>query len=351
MWVARWDITTPESCKKVVEHAKKYNFNALFVQVRGRGDAFYKSHFEPRAEDLEGQPESFDPLAVILEEGHKQGLQVHAWLNTHFTWGSASKPKSPEHIVNKHPDWLMHTRDGEVTYTAIGQSEGAYTCPSNPEVKEHVKNCFLDVVKNYDVDGVHFDFVRYPSTEYCYCDGCLQRFKVEVDKTLTPEEKLVLENFPGRIGYTLAFPDKWDTFRRQQITDLVSATYKAAHKEKPGIIVSAAVFPSFDDAYNYRFQNWKKWLEMGALDLLCPMAYTKDTKVFTDQIKDALSAANGRPIYAGIGSWQITPDRTFPASFSGSPLNQREAGRFLIDFLLDLYQIIFLPAISDDTAV
>lgn len=308
IWVVRFDLTSPEKVKNAVAYATKNNFNTLVVQVRGRGDAYYNSNFEPRAESLTDP--SFDPLQYFLDEGHKAGLQIHAWLNTHYSWGSAELPKSPEHIVNKHPEWLMHTRDNNVTLTAGGESEGAYTCPSNPEVKEHVRNCFLDVVKNYDVDGVHFDFVRYPSVDYCFCDGCLGRFKEYMDKELASDRIETLEAIEDRLAYVQAFPEHYDEFRRNQITDLVGQIYRRAHQTKPGIIVSASVFPSYDDAFNHRFQDWKLWLKLGIVDVLFPMAYAQDTQTYAKNIEDAVKSANGRHVYAGIGQWRITPEST-----------------------------------------
>ena len=308
IWVVRTHVTNPEQVKSVVEFARKNNFNTLVVQVRGRGDAYYKSNFEPRAEAITDP--NFDPLQCYIDEGKKAGLKIEAWLNTHYTWESAAPPKSPEHVVNKHPEWLMRTREDKVTMTGGAEHEGAYTCPSNPEVKEHVKNCFLDVAKNYDVAAIHFDFVRYPSPEYCFCDGCLSRFKERMDKQLAADKIETLEAMKDRLAYTQAFPAEYDQFRRDQITDLVGQIYKGAHAIKPGIIVSASVFPSYDDAYNRRFQDWKLWMKLGIVDELFPMAYAQDTETFVKNVKDAVENANGRFVYAGIGQWRIPVEST-----------------------------------------
>jgi len=308
IWVVRFDATSPEAIRNAVAYAKKDNVNVLIVQVRGRGDAYYKSRYEPRAETLEGQPADFDPLQTYIDECRQAGIQIHAWLNTHYTWGSSDPPKSPEHIVNKHPEWLMKTAENRVTLAPVGQAEGAYTCPSNPEVKEHVRNCFLDVVENYDVDGINFDYVRYPSVDYCFCDGCLARFKEWMDKELSADRIETLSAIKDRLTYVQAFPKKWDDFRRKQITDLVGQIYRRSHDIKPGIIVSADVFPSFDDAYNNRFQDWKLWMKMGIMDLLCPMIYTPDFDTWVTQAEDAVASANGRHVYAGIGAWRVDPE-------------------------------------------
>ena len=95
IWVARWSICSPDSVRAVVDTARECGFNHLVVQVRGRGDAFYRSTLEPRSEMLSGQPSDFDPLALALSEGRRAGLRVHAWINANFTWESAQPPVSP----------------------------------------------------------------------------------------------------------------------------------------------------------------------------------------------------------------------------------------------------------------
>lgn len=310
MWVARWDITSPEACRTMVRIARDYGFNTLVVQVRGRGDALYRSSLEPRCEFLKDQPADFDPLAVILEEASKAGIAVHAWINANYTWDSNTPPSSPEHIVNKHPDWLMRDEANQITMTAGADVEGAYTCPSNPEFREFLKNVYLDVVTHYDVDGVHLDFIRYPSPRFCYCDRCLQLFKERMDQKITLQRQQELANSPDRLNYPRAFPREWDRFRREQITTLVYTIYDAVKHKCPETIVSAAVFPDYSDAFSNRFQDWKKWLKDGKLDMVFPMSYVKSVDRLTELVGDAVKSSCGKPVVAGIGAWQITPEQT-----------------------------------------
>ena len=99
MWVVRSSIASPEKIRNVVDTAKRFGYNILFVQVRGRADAYYNSTLEPRAEELSSQPASFDPLATIIQLAHAQGIQVHAWVNTDLVWSSAKKPLSDRKSV------------------------------------------------------------------------------------------------------------------------------------------------------------------------------------------------------------------------------------------------------------
>ena len=94
----------------MVEKATANNFNTLIVQIRGRGDAYYRSRREPRALELKDQPQNFDPLAVTLTEARRRGLKVHAWVNTSLLANLDALPTDPKHVYNKHPEWLAVPR-------------------------------------------------------------------------------------------------------------------------------------------------------------------------------------------------------------------------------------------------
>ena len=90
--------------------AHQQGFNTLLVQVRGRGDAYYTTPLEPRSTDLARQPASFDPLATVLTEARERGLRVHAWVALNLVSSAVELPASPEHLVYRHPEWLMVPR-------------------------------------------------------------------------------------------------------------------------------------------------------------------------------------------------------------------------------------------------
>jgi uncharacterized lipoprotein YddW (UPF0748 family) len=188
--------------------------------------------------------------------------------------------------------------------------EGVYTAPSHPAVKEHVYRVFLDVVENYDVDGVHFDYVRFPSPDFDYSRTALDRFRAAVDPTLGDEERRLLGGLVQMrpLVYVDLFPQAWERFRREQITDLVERIATGVKARKPKVLVSAAVFANDEDAYTRRFQDWKAWLERGLLDVVCPMAYTADTEVWKRQIAIARGFSFGRAVWAGIGAYRQPPE-------------------------------------------
>ena len=314
MWVVRSSITTPGSIARVVALARSHNFNTLFVQVRGRGDAFYESGIEPRSEDLAGQPLSFDPLAETLRQAHAAGLQVHAWMNTCFVWGSPHAPVSPEHVVNAHPDWLDRDPSGKSRLTTGGDCEGAFLSPANLGARKHIHDVFLEVATKYDIDGIHFDYIRYPNLTFDYSDASLSRFQDEIVPTLSAGQCAALDAKlrKDRLAYVHAFPIHYADFRRRQVTEMVRDISHDLKAAKPSLIVSAAVFADSKDAYVTRGQDWKTWLREGYLDAVVPMAYGADTTKVAAQIADAVSCAREahRFAYAGIGSWHIPAEST-----------------------------------------
>lgn len=333
LWVVRNTLTSPEKIQRMVDSAASNGFNTLIVQVRGRGDAYYRSRWEPRAAELKDQPADFDPLATTIDAAHKRGLKVHAWLNTSLLANLDALPSDPHHVYNKHPEWLAvprpvaaelyelspsdpvyRTRIVEWSKANRAELEGVYVGPANPKVREHIYRIWMDVLEKYAVDGLHFDYVRFASPDFDYSRTSLKNFRKWVETQLTSADKNALKK--ALKGNPLAaaetYPQKFADFQREQVTALVNRIYHAVKKRRPSVIVSAAVFANDENAYTRRFQDWRRWLRLGILDVACPMAYTPDTAIFQKQIEVAVSTAHpvGRRVWAGIGAYRIPAEST-----------------------------------------
>ncbi|NJD17847.1 MAG: hypothetical protein FIA95_00965, partial [Gemmatimonadetes bacterium] len=324
LWVVRGTLTAPERIRRMVSDAHEAGFNTLIVQVRGRGDAYYASRWEPRAEPVEDP--ALDPLEFTLREAHARGLAVHAWVNTHLVWSGQRLPMSPGHLVNEHPEWLgvprslapvlwrMDPADPRYVnalrrYAADNPEtvEGIYTSPSHPEVQERIYDVWMDLAERYELDGIHFDYVRFPSGEFDYSRGALDRFRSWVVPRLSPERLRELDDAYRRdpFAFTDALPGPWGEFRRAQITRLVERIYTGVKARRPDVVVSAAVFADVQDAYSARFQDWRQWLAQGILDVVVPMAYTPQNGIFAAQVREAaVSAGHQERVWAGIGAYQ-----------------------------------------------
>ena len=333
LWVVRTTLTSPEKIHQLVNSAADNGFNTLIVQIRGRGDAYYRSKVEPRASDLKDQPASFDPLALTITTAHKRGLKVHGWLNTSLLANLDALPSQPDHVYNKHPEWLavpkpvaaelynMSPRDPAYRQKIIewskanrGELEGVYTGPANPKVRDHIYKIWMDVLKHYPVDGLHFDYIRFASPDFDYSRTSLENFRKWLEPQLSSEERAQLQS--SLQSNPLAAPEmfavKFADFQREQVTNLVARIYREVKKRRPETIVSAAVFANDENAYTRRFQDWRRWLQMGILDVACPMAYSTDTAVFQKQIEVAATTAHNakRSVWAGIGAFRISSEST-----------------------------------------
>jgi uncharacterized lipoprotein YddW (UPF0748 family) len=299
-YVVSWrQMTSPEKIDQFIQEAADANFNTVFVQVRARGDAFYNSSFVSRSEYLEGKDLSFDPLAYAVQKGHEQGLEVHAWLNAIIAWGTdKAAPKDPNHIFNKHPEWLMRDSTGKIAYpnrkTDPRNSvvEGPYfLAPGNPEVQDYLFNVYMEVVEKYDVDGIHFDFIRYPARMgpntpgVGYDDVSMNRFKAETGKEPAQYSKV------------------WDQWRADQITNIVSRIYKGTKERNSEVEVSASVLAAWDLGLGRVFQDWRKWMELGILDFVIPMSYSPKNATVWKDTTDAIQVADPGRVVVGLGAW------------------------------------------------
>ncbi len=333
LWVVRTTLTSPEKIHQMVENAHAAGFNTLIVQVRGRGDAYYRSRHEPRAIELKDQPASFDPLATTLLEARRRGLKVHAWLNTSLLANLDTLPTQPEHVYNRRPEWLavprpvaaelygLSPKDPRYRQRIVEWSkanraelEGIYTGPANPKVREHIYKIWMDVLEQYAVDGLHFDYVRLASPDFDYSRTSLEKFWTWLKPNIADSERRRLAKSlkENPLAATEAHPDRFADFQRAQITLLVQRIYREVKRRRPQMLVSAAVFANDENAYTRRFQDWRRWLQMGILDVACPMAYSTDTAVFRKQIEVATSTAHGagRRVWAGIGAYRIPVEST-----------------------------------------
>jgi len=287
MWIIRDQLLKKELVDQFINFAEKNGFTDLFVQVRGRGDAFYRSAIVPLSPTIVDP--SFDPLQYILEQAHPRSIKVHAWLNTYLLWSSDDKPTDPQHLLLQHPEWCtvdadgkkdIHRREREFKNNNL---EGVYLSPLVPEVKTYLVEIIRELVEKYNVDGVHLDYIRYPKDSYDFNEVGRQRFKdvYGVDPIL-----LSITNksfFSGMEAKTIEqLIEKWNDFRRDAITELVIDTREVIITTRKPIALSAAVKPDPVEARYYFYQDWEKWLKSAYLDFAVPMNYTKSSEQFEE---------------------------------------------------------------------
>jgi uncharacterized lipoprotein YddW (UPF0748 family) len=331
LWVTRSSLVSPDRVAAMVRSAAASGFNTLLVQVRGRGDAYFPSRVEPRAQALAGQPLSFDPLASTLALARARGLRVHAWVNVNLTSSGAELPTSREHVVYEHPEWLMVPRAlafelGRIdprspeyvgrlvrwTRSLPTEVEGLYSSPVHAGAVDRLVSVVDELVSNYAIDGLHLDYARYPSASFDYSRGALGAFRTQIDRELSGAERLRYGtgDVAALVAVTELKPERWAEFRRSRLNALVMRVRTVAKARRPGIVLSAAVYPDSSQAASARLQDWRSWIEHRLIDVICPMAYTPDTATFAAQIATVRQHAGGQPVWAGIGAYRLSSSRT-----------------------------------------
>jgi uncharacterized lipoprotein YddW (UPF0748 family) len=276
LWVDafRDGAKTPAQIDQLVQDALAGNINTLIVQVRRRGDAYYNNSLEPRTEDPK-LPAGFDALQYLIDKAHAKHLEVHAWLNTLVAWNSSVPPKNPNHIWNLHgpqtngnDNWISYYR----TKAGSGWSEkllsSYYIDPGHPDALDHTANVYLQVVRSYDIDGIHLDYSRYAGPGWGYNPVSIARYNARY----------------GTTGMPAPDDPRWCQWRREQTANLVRKIYIKAMSIKPYLKVSSAVITWGDGpvaerdweksrAYADLYQDWQGWLKEGIIDMVMPMNY------------------------------------------------------------------------------
>ncbi len=266
VWVDTWGagFRNATEIDQLIADAQRANLNAIFPQVRRRGDAFYNNALEPKNASV--SPSGFDPLAYLIQRARAANppIEVHAWIVVYPIWNNQNTPPaSPNHVYNKHPEWLTQSNTG-----ALWDGSNYQLDPGHPEVQRHTLDVAMDIISRYEVDGFHLDYIRYNGRNWGYNEVAVERFNSRF----------------GRTGQPSPTDSAWMRFRRDQVTDLVRKIYLNAIDLKPDVNVSAATIAwapgitstgqfNNSSAYASVFQDWRGWMEEGIIDLNIPMMY------------------------------------------------------------------------------
>ncbi len=331
LWVTRATLTSPRAITRLVQAACASGFNTLLVQVRARGDAYYASRLEPRAQSLGEQPRAFDPLQQTLAEARQAGLRVHAWISVGLVSSAVELPRSRDHVVYRHPEWLMVPRALAADLRRLNprspayldrlaralrqqssEVEGLYLSPVHPGAADYLVRVVTEIVSRYAIDGVHLDYVRYPNDEFDYSQGALERFAATIRDEVPKADWRALQRRMSSDPFALVdrFPERWREFRRRQLTVLVERLRGAVKSRRPAALLTAAVMSDPKDAVASRLQDWQAWAARETVDAVCPMAYSMDADVFASQVAAARHAAGRVPVWAGIGAYRLSADET-----------------------------------------
>ena len=278
---------------KDLELAESLKLNAVVFQVRPMCDALYKSGIEPWSEFLTGEmgkSQAFDPLEFLVTEAHRRGILVHAWFNPYRAFHPSAKTVSPNHISKTRPNLV--------------RKYGRYLWldPTSREVQDYSVSVVADVVRRYDIDGVHFDDYFYP-----YAEKDASGAKIEF-----PDDAN-WENYQKTGGKLVR-----DDWRRHNVNQFIEAVGRETKRIKPEVLYGISPFGVAEENYKSLYADAEKWLREGTVDYFTPQLYWKidrKTREFPLLLEYWQTRnAKKRHIWAGIGTYKIdNPRENFTA--------------------------------------
>jgi uncharacterized lipoprotein YddW (UPF0748 family) len=296
------------SWDEAIARLAENGFTAILPNMLWGGVAYYASEVLPAAREV---AEEGDQIRECLAAARKHGVQVHVWK---VNWNLGSR--APREFVER-----MRAA-GRLQADATGKEE-PWLCPSHPENQQLEIASMVEVARKYAVDGLHFDYIRYPDNNHCFCAGCRERF--------TAASGGKLRQWPGDALRDGPLRQQWLDWRRSHIDLVVRETSKQAKAVRPGIKISAAVFRQWTTDRDSVGQDWKLWCDRGWLDFVCPMDYTPSNNSFESMVRKQLEWSGKTPCYPGIGysasSSHFGPDRAIEQILIS---RQHKTGGFVI---------------------
>ena len=261
-----------------IRFLKGTGFNTILPNLCWGGVAFYDSKVLPVSPDVAARG---DALKECLAACRKYGVKCHVWK---VCWNMGS------HTSAAFEERMAATNRVQVGFT--GAVKRRWLCPSSPDNQRLEIDAMCELARK-GVDGIHFDYIRYPDMGHCFCAGCRARFEAFVGGPVP--------NWPAQVRADAALKLKWAEFRASNITKVVRTVAERVRAESPGVQISAAVFRSPATDADTVGQDWPRWCREGWLDFACPMDYVESAAMFKSQIRMQKEAVGKAKLYPGIG--------------------------------------------------
>jgi uncharacterized lipoprotein YddW (UPF0748 family) len=275
-----------------LEKFKALNINTIYFQVKGMGDAFYNSSYEPWSAAITGTRgvnPGYDVLKFMIDEAHARDIEFHAWMNPYrIATRSGTSSSFPALHPSVQSDWVLNFPTIQIYNPAL------------PEVRQRLVDIVKETITKYDVDGIHFDDYFYPEGE---------TFSDQADF--------------AKYGAGIA---NIQDFRRDNVNKAIKGVYDAIVATKPGVIFSVSPAPEINKNYNTLYADVKKWNQEGWIDVVIPQLYQEIGNQYNDfQLRLAEWTNNSykAALMVGHGFYKFG-DATMPSAFQSSGELQRQ---------------------------
>lgn len=301
IWIPRWSLNDG---REIFSHLDG-SFNHIFLQVYALGQAYYPSQRVP------SRRMSDEWLKDFIDEAHRRHIRVSAWINVFYSWGYAPWTTDRRHPVNRQPNWYVSDRAGRsiLDYSIDEledlQIEGYYLAPAHEHVQEYLCGIAEEIVRMYDFDGIHLDYIRYPGSEFIYDAALRSKFmrRYGIDPFDLHADSTVQQRY-SLWGYD-DLNAKWQNMVSRDLTDFIIKLGSRVKQVRQDLEISVAVKPDYLSARTNFYQDWLTWVNAHYVDFVCLMLYTRNITSQLEKIKTA--AQEPQRITVGLGIYLLSP--------------------------------------------
>ncbi len=284
VWVAWAGSNVPSRARiiEIMDDVAAHNMNTVYVDVWRFGYPYFRSKVFHDLTGLWTDPaleEGRDLLAEFIAEGHRNGLHVEAWLE----YGFVACQGNIDHLYQVHPEWFAKKRNGSGLFNGSYQYRWLSHC--NPQAQQFLTDLCLEIIQNYDVDGIELDRIRYPELDCGYDSVTVALYKSEHNGNPPPQT---------------IYNREWMRWRADKLTEYVAAVYDTIKSVRPDIFVSNAPIV-YSYGYDNFCQDWRPWVNDGYLDFVSPQVYRSSAAQYSSDLNVQLNYVNDKSkFYPGL---------------------------------------------------
>ncbi len=280
-------LSSRQEISKLIDSAKELQIDTLFVQIYRANKAWFRSKVGDSASYQAAMQEvGEDPFTLLIQEAHKNGIEVHAWLNL---LSLSDNPNAK--ILKKYGPKILTQNGKKKKKLEDYKIDNQYFLePGDLRVRKELSKMVAEIVRAYpDLNGLQFDYIRYPDKDppYGYTKMNMTRFKKAAGVKRIDEDSKA-----------------WKDWKRDQVTSLLKELIAKARTVRPEIQISTTGLMPYSRALHEGFQDWKYWIESGLVHFVTLMCYNKDTSKFEEYILNAKeNSGNFENVNLAVGTY------------------------------------------------
>jgi uncharacterized lipoprotein YddW (UPF0748 family) len=293
VWLRPRD-TGIDDIKKRFDMLESININTIYLETHWGGYTIY-----PTDNELMRQNpifKGFDVLDSYIKEAHSRGIELHAWVENFLV----DLP-----IAEKKPQWMNVSRKGDTYYLENGVTKYYFMNPALPEVRDFLSELYKELIEKYDIDGIQFDYLRYPNSDDYTNDFGYDTYTRQLFKNFSGSDPITLK--PGNSLW-----QKWCEFREYIVSSYAYRIFSELKSLQPGIHISADIWPDYDDTLTDIYQNPKAWVNNDYINTLIPMSYYLHEKPVADDLVNSWAFSRGHSqVSSGIAAFNKVDTKVF----------------------------------------